>query len=820
MAKLVILEIGQGSFEQGFPVTLQIGEDGANATIKKFGRLPPAPEMPVYYHRWQSHYKELDQIYRLSAVANPPPARVSRSQLLKKCQDLSKILQDRLNAWIRTPEFQEIRMTWFKAVGAEDLVRAIVQVGDREMQQLPWHLLDMVQGYAQLEIAVGASFEQPFTKPIAHSTVNILAILGDSRGINTQADAAILNQLPNTEVEFLVEPDRAQLSDRLWERPWDVLFFAGHSASQQNYESGVIYLNNTDKLTVGELKHALRKAVERGLKLAIFNSCDGLGLARELAELNIPQVIVMREPVPDRVAQTFLKYFLQAYSQGEPLYLAVRQARERLEALEDQFPCATWLPMIFQNLAEVPPLWKLADRAVSDGTVLGGAVLGGAVSGGAVSNRDAKWWRLGRSLLIGGVTALAVMGVRSQGWLQPWELTAYDSLFHLRSTVQPLEPPDDRIVVITIDQRDIDYQKTDFLQRRELQAWRKLEPAAFRLNDKSISDAALVQLLSRIDVAKPAAVGLDLLRDSRSQEVSPKLGQRFAAMSNLAGVCVRNLGNGTPDYPPYGVPVDQVTFADVILDNDNVIRRHLYLQAPEKYLSKRTHPCNAEYALSFDLVWRYWAVKFDKEATGRLPDGVRLGKAILQPLSHTPGGYRAEQVQGDQILLNYRDREFATLSLSSVLRGESLSQLRDKIVLIGTNKLPQDQQLTPYTQGSTLETQTPGVFVQAQMTSQLLSAALGERSLLWVWHPLVEGLWVVGWALVGGVIVWGLRSPQHRVLGIGFACVFSYGICGVIFVQFNGWVPWVPVAITLVGAATVAILVSSIGTRPSAAQIA
>ncbi|PZO11377.1 MAG: hypothetical protein DCF25_19485 [Leptolyngbya foveolarum] len=55
-----------------------------------------------------------------------------------------------------------------------------------------------------------------------------------------------------------------------------------------------------------------------GLTLAIFNSCDGLGLAKYLSQaiapISVPYIIVMREAVPDAVAQTFLKYFLAAFS--------------------------------------------------------------------------------------------------------------------------------------------------------------------------------------------------------------------------------------------------------------------------------------------------------------------------------------------------------------------------------------------------------------------------------------------------------------------------------------------------------------------------
>ncbi len=91
--------------------------------------------------------------------------------------------------------------------------------------------------------------------------------------------------------------------------------------------------------------------------MAIFNCCDGLGLARQLSDLQMPQVIVMREPVPDKVAQEFLKYFLAAFANDQLLYLAVRHARERLQGIENEFPCASWLPVLCQNPATKPPRW-------------------------------------------------------------------------------------------------------------------------------------------------------------------------------------------------------------------------------------------------------------------------------------------------------------------------------------------------------------------------------------------------------------------------------------------------------------------------------
>ena len=82
----------------------------------------------------------------------------------------------------------------------------------------------------------------------------------------------------------------------------------GHSETSE--DKGILYINPTDSLTIEELKYALRAAIANGLQLAIFNSCDGLGLGRDLEPLNLPQIIVMREPVPDSIAQEFLKHFI------------------------------------------------------------------------------------------------------------------------------------------------------------------------------------------------------------------------------------------------------------------------------------------------------------------------------------------------------------------------------------------------------------------------------------------------------------------------------------------------------------------------------
>lgn len=257
------------------------------------------------------------------------------------------------NLWLKSPQFSHVREELVAHLNENDEVRFMLQTSNIQVRQLPWHLWDILERYPKAEISVSSpKFKKVTSVKVANNQVNILAILGDDDGINVEADRKILNSISAAKVKFLVKPNRQELNDQLWEKSWDILFFAGHSCTEG--ETGIIYINRTDSLTIDDLRCALKKAIAQGLQLAIFNSCDGLGLAQDLADLNIPQIIVMREPVPDKVAQEFLKYFLRSFSGGKSFYLAVREARERLQGWESQFPCASWLPVICQNIGGMP----------------------------------------------------------------------------------------------------------------------------------------------------------------------------------------------------------------------------------------------------------------------------------------------------------------------------------------------------------------------------------------------------------------------------------------------------------------------------------
>ncbi|MEM8639641.1 MAG: CHAT domain-containing protein [Cyanobacteria bacterium P01_G01_bin.54] len=278
----------------------------------------------------------------------------------QSCIAAAETVDTSLNDWLQTPEFQPLRDALLRELNPEERIQILVQSRDRTLQQLPWPRWRLLDNYPHATISQSApDLKRLPEKPEAHSgKLRILGIFGDQRGIDTTPDRQLLQGLPTdqVDVQILDQPDRAQLNDQLWEQAWDMILFAGHGdtveTAQGGQEQGLLYLNGTgETLTFNEIWYGLRKAVNEGLQLFLLNSCAGLGLlARNLQEdAQLPHLIVMRDWVPDAVAAAFLRYFLTAFVAGNPVDQAVQTARQRLQGLETDYPCASLLPVLWQN---------------------------------------------------------------------------------------------------------------------------------------------------------------------------------------------------------------------------------------------------------------------------------------------------------------------------------------------------------------------------------------------------------------------------------------------------------------------------------------
>ncbi|MBE9115937.1 CHASE2 domain-containing protein [Lusitaniella coriacea LEGE 07157] len=753
MSKLVILNFGNGTLEEGCPaVTVRVEAEDRTPLALLNGNLPPASELLEIYHRWQLLYLLLYDRFRGIEIDNGDITNVSYGDF----EEISQELKRQINHWLDSEEFQHVKLQLFFSLAANDEVRVIIQTEDEFLRKLPWHQWDFFGNYHRSEVVVSnLSIFQP-QYPIRKAKVKILAILGDSTGINVEEDRKLLAALPNAEVEFLVKPKRKQLNDRLWEEGWDILFFAGHSVTSEDGETGHIYINRQDRLSIADLEYALGKAIYRGLQLAIFNSCDGLGLAQELADLRIPQMVAMRESVPDRVAQEFLKYFLNAFSAGQSFYLSVRDAREQLQGLENELPGASWLPVICQNHTQIAPIWNdfLLDRP------------------------QWTWWK--RFSLVCGVGAIAsglIMGTRFLGVMQPVELSAYDHLMRLR----PAEQIDNRLLVVEVTEEDV-------------------KKYGYPLEDRT-----LAKLLQNLNNYKPRAIGVDMHRYRQRGEGREDFISQFDKHSNLFLVCAYGIEDRNYAPPPEFSPnqlKNQVGFSDLPIDdnpNENIFPVRRQLLSHDSQLHNSPTPCQTPFSFSFHLAFRFLYEDAIDPPTPNERGHWQLGKVAFKSLKNRTGGYQ-NLGEHNQILLNYRSipksgQISRKITLRRVLEEEIDRQLIEgKAILIGTTAAVANDSLnTPYGSMS-------GVWVHAHMVSQMLSAAMEDRTLIWTLPQWGDALFVLAWSVAGGFLAWRSRTLLFLLLKLSLASIILHQLC-LVFLIYGGWMPLIPSGMALWGTA-------------------
>ncbi len=470
----------------------------------------------------------------------------------------------------------------------------------------------------------------------------------------------------------------------------------------------------------------------------------------------------MREPVPDLVAQEFLKYFLTEFAGGRSFNLAVRKAREKLQGLEGEFPGASWLPVIFQNPAEVPPTWE----ALRQPSPIPVEIIPKQGDRQSALSPQPKLLRVFLTSLI--ITGL-LMGVRLLGLLQSWELKAFDQLMRLR----PAEEGDERLLIVEVTKEDIQ-----------------------QLGDRyPLSDAMMLRLLRKLDDYKPQTIGLDIYRDVPEGKGRAELLQYLQQHKHIISPCVHPEGKNSGIQPPPGISNKHVGFVDSVEDPDGIIRRHLLAVDPPD-----RSPCSANYALSAQLALYYLE---SKGKFLKLPtvDSWKIGSTNLELLNAHKGFYQQRNLtRGYQILLNYRfynslDDIAKRVTLTQVLTDRVNPKLiSDRIILIGVTdpRLAKDDFYTPYNQ------EIRGLQLQAQMASQLVNAVAEQRLLLQFWPLWGDLLWIGAWSVVGGLVIWRFGSRLQGGLIGGVALIFLWGSCFILLLTKGVLVPLIPSGLALI----------------------
>ncbi len=350
-----------------------------------------------------------------------------------------------------------------------------------------------------------------------------------------------------------------------------------------------------------------------------------------------------------------------------------------------------------------------------------------------------------------------VIGVRSLGWLEAGELNIFDRMTQLRPSLEP----DSRIIVVKVTEEDI-----------QEQGW-------------PIADAVLNKLISKLAKHKPAAIGLDIYRDMPTEPGHQEFIKTLKENPNIVPVCKVSDQQSKGVAPPPEIEADRSGFADIVVDGGGIVRRGLL------FVETGVSLCPTPYGFAFQLA-RFYLEKQGIEPELTANNELKFGQTLFKRLLPHAGAYRNLDDRGYQILLNYRTPEQIadSLTLGEVLK-ESLDPawVKDKIIMIGiTDSSIDDTFYTPYSASQTVNQTMPGVVVHAQLTSQIIDAALGERPLFWFLREWQEILWIVGWSLAGGITLVLIRHPLYVVIASSSVLILLLGTSWVIFLQ-AGWVP-------------------------------
>jgi ABC-type branched-subunit amino acid transport system substrate-binding protein len=198
--------------------------------------------------------------------------------------------------------------------------------------------------------------------------VKILMLVGkytDPKGkIDTETDKKLISNLTGAAKPKIVEVTSiAEVINALDNNKFDILMFAGHSSTLPDGTDTTIWLTDNLTININQISNQIRNALNRRhhpLVLAIFNSCDGIGIDGQLKEqgIRIPYLIAMKARITDEIAHTFLTLFLRYFVRNRMSFqMAYQQAQSGLHPF---VPGAESLPILCLRQAIMPNLfWPL-----------------------------------------------------------------------------------------------------------------------------------------------------------------------------------------------------------------------------------------------------------------------------------------------------------------------------------------------------------------------------------------------------------------------------------------------------------------------------
>ncbi|WP_375490821.1 hypothetical protein [uncultured Nostoc sp.] len=258
MAKLVFLKILGGDFNSGFLVNMQIYNEHDRLLIADIeGKLPPAKDLPDHYAKWQACYSQI--VSQRNPRLSVKNTSVRSTEIIAEIKKAKENLHFHINDWLK-PEGSFIPI-WTAILthlkNEDEEIRVIFKTDNFQLRRLPLCVWEQFfeERYHRSEIAIYLPPVQSIRLKNSISRVKVLAVLGSTEISSNTTQLRIdkdwemlkkfLSSESNAEVISLPEPNLEQLADTLDEQRPQILFFAGHSHTENEENIGRIVIIGT-----------------------------------------------------------------------------------------------------------------------------------------------------------------------------------------------------------------------------------------------------------------------------------------------------------------------------------------------------------------------------------------------------------------------------------------------------------------------------------------------------------------------------------------------------------------------------------------------
>ena len=280
--------------------------------------------------------------------------------------------------WLRSPELYDIREQLAQAsreaakTRDHPLIDLFLTFTSADLARLPWEAWEMGSESAPIgniriaraPVNIHQNLHQDGSlarqQRSNRNWPRVLVILGDDTGLDLTADLDAINLLEHHSSAYIktVGWETGKTIDELINdittaiadpQGWDILFFAGHSHEMQQ-GGGELAIAPKTTIALKEIKPSMMAAQRHGLQFALFNSCNGLDIAATLIDWGLSQVAIMREPIHNQVAQTFLAQFLESLATHQDVHESLLSATEFLKSKANlTYPSTHLIPTLFRH---------------------------------------------------------------------------------------------------------------------------------------------------------------------------------------------------------------------------------------------------------------------------------------------------------------------------------------------------------------------------------------------------------------------------------------------------------------------------------------